>query len=83
MPEYVYDSLEELGIDSKPYRPKVYTVTATVKNPLITRSKAQARGARASGYDSVIYYGADLVRETPEVAVFDPRNVRISKIDVL
>jgi hypothetical protein len=83
LPDYVYDNLEELGIDSKPYRPKVYTVMATVRNPLVTQSQAKARGARASGYDSVIYYGPFLVQDVPEVAVFDPKKVRITKIDVL
>lgn len=81
-PDHIYDSLDELGLDSKTYRPKVYTVKVTVSRPLVTKSKAQARSARQKGYDSVVFYGSDLVLGVPEVAVYDPRNVRIQKIEV-
>lgn len=83
MPEYVYDTVDELGIDSKRYRPKVYTVTATCKNPLVTASKTEARKARAVGYDCVVFHGADLVDGVPEVAMFDPRLVKIKKVEVV
>lgn len=81
MPEYIYDRLDDLGLNSLKYRPKVYTVTANVKNPLVTASKSEARKAKSKGYDSVIYTGSDLVDEVPEVAVFDPRKVAILKVE--
>jgi len=83
VPGYIYDLLDQVGINSKVYRPKIYTVTVTVSNPLVTKSQAKARKARQQGYDSVFYYGPDLVQGIPEVAVYSPRNVRISKIQVI
>lgn len=83
LPSWVYDTLDRLGIDSKTYRPKVYTVTATVHNPLITNKESEARKAKQKGYDSVIFYGSRLVQGVPEVAVFNPANVRIKSIEVV
>lgn len=82
MPDHVYDSLDKLGLDSKKYRPKVYTVVATAKKVLVTKSKAQARTARKKGYDCVIFFGSDLVDDVPEVAIFNPQHVRITKVQV-
>jgi len=82
-PGYLYDTLDEVGLDSSAYRPKVYTVVATVFNTLITSSKAQAKRAKSRGYDSVIYYGSDLVSGVPEVAVFDPHKVKITHVEVI
>jgi hypothetical protein len=80
-PSYIYNDLDEIGIDSKEYRPKVYTVSVTVKNPLITDSKAKAKSARNKGYDSVVFYGSSLVEDVPEVAVFSPNDVKIQKVE--
>lgn len=82
-PDYVYDNLDALGLDSKTYRPKVYTVAVTVSNPLVTKSTSQARKARSKGYDSVFFYGTNLVQGVPEIAVFNPRNVKVRKIEVV
>lgn len=82
VPDWVYKNLDEIGLDSKLWRPKIYTVEVTVKNPLVTASKAQARTARTKGYDSVIYFGPSLVDDVPEFAVFDPRNVKIKHVEV-
>ena len=82
-PEWAYDILDRLGIDSKTYRPKVYTVAVTCHNPLVTANKAQARAARRKGYDCVVFYGSDLVENVPEVAVYDPSAVRVSRIEVV
>jgi hypothetical protein len=82
-PSWLYDELDELGLNSKVYRPKIYTVVARVSNTLVTASKSQATGARSKGYDSVIYHGSDLVGGSPEVAIFDPKNVRITKIEIV
>jgi hypothetical protein len=81
--DYIYNSLDEIGLDSKTYRPKVYTVVVTVNNPLVTKSKSAARKARSKGYDSVFFYGADLVQGVPEVAVYSPRHVKVRKIEVV
>jgi hypothetical protein len=82
-PDYGYGQLDEVGLDSKTYRPKVYTVVATCSNPLVTKSKSAARNARSKGYDSVFFYGADLVQGVPEVAVYSSRNVKVRKIEVV
>lgn len=82
LPEYMYKNLDEIGLDSTVYRPKIYTVTVRVENPLITTSKAQARNARSKGYDSVVYYGSDLVDGVPEVAVFRTSDVKIVRVEV-
>lgn len=83
MPDYVYGNLDEVGLDSATYRPKVYTVSVTAKNTLVTASKSQARGARQKGYDCVVFYGADLVGGVPEVAVFDPSQVKVTHVEVV
>ena len=82
-PDWVYDELDQIGIDSGKYRPKVYTVVVTVKKPLITSSKAQAKSAHQKGYDSVVFYGSDLVAGVPEVAVFDPGDVKIRHVEAV
>ncbi|NIT77334.1 MAG: hypothetical protein GWN58_23045 [Anaerolineae bacterium] len=82
LPDYVYDDLDKVGLNSKKYRPKVYTVTAKAQKVLVTKSKAKAKTARQKGYDAVIFYGSDLVDNVPEVAIFDPKNVRITKVQV-
>lgn len=82
MPDWVYDDLDDLGVDSSLYRPKVYTVTVQVDNVLVTARKASARAARRKGYDAVVFHGQGLVDGVPEVAVFDPNKVRIKKMTV-
>lgn len=81
-PEWLYGHLDEVGLDSTKYRPKVLSVTVTVNNPLVTTSKADARKAPAKGYDSVIYHGSDLVGGVPEVAIYDARKARITHVEV-
>jgi hypothetical protein len=83
LPSYAYDMLDEIGVDSSIYRPKVYTVEVTVDKPLVTANKNAAKNAQKKGYDSVVYYGPGIVSSTPEVAVFDPRKVRIKKVEVV
>ncbi len=81
VPEYTYKMLDELGLESFKYRPKVYTVTVTASNPLITTSKSQARSARSKGYDCVVYHGADLVSGVPEVVVYKPSDAKITHVE--
>lgn len=83
MPSWTYDLLDQLRIDSKKYRPKVYTVSVTVSNPLVTASKSAARSAKSKGYDCVVFYGADLVGgHVPEVAVYNPHDVHVTHVEV-
>lgn len=82
-PAWLYDLLDEVGLDSAQYRPKVYTVAVVVNKPLVTMSSAQARRARSKGYDSVVFFGSHLVDGVPEVAVFSSRNVRVLKVEVV
>jgi hypothetical protein len=81
-PDWLYDDLDRVGLDSVKYRPKVLTVVVRVDNPLVTASKAEARKAPSKGYDSVVYYGPDLVGGVPEVAVYDARKARITNVEV-
>lgn len=82
-PHWLYDELEEIGLDSTAYRPKVYTVRASCRRPLVTASKGAARRARERGFDAVVYHGADLVDDVPEVAVFDPARAVVTGVEVL
>jgi len=82
MPDHVYGLLDELGLDSTVYRPKVYTVVVTASKTLVTPSKAQARSARSKGYECVVYYGSSLVDGEPEVAIFDSSHARITNVEV-
>jgi hypothetical protein len=82
-PEWLYDLLDEVGLDSGPYRPKVYTVAVRVQKPLVTASQTQARKAKTQGYDSVVFFGSSLVDGVPEVAVFSPKDTHILKAEVL
>ena len=82
LPGYVYDTLDAVGLDSKTYRPKVYTVVVNVDNTLVTSSKSQAKKAR-SKYDCVVFHGSGIVNGVPEVAVFNPRHVKVRRIEVV
>lgn len=82
MPGYAYDSLDEVGLDSFDYRPKVYTVRLSgCERVLVTKKKPEARSARARGYDAVVFCGSDLVGGVPEVAVFDPSKAKVLKVE--
>lgn len=80
-PDYLFSDLETLGVDIFKYQPKIYTVVAKAQNVLVTESKAKARKARSKGFDAVIYDGNDLVSGVPEVAIFNPKQVKILKVE--
>ena len=80
-PPWLYDRLDEVGLDSTKYRPKVLTVVVRVTNPLVTASKSEARKAQSKGYDAVVYYGSDLVGGVAEVAVYDARKAKITHVE--
>lgn len=83
-PAYIFDDMDAVGLDSSAYRPKVYTVSVSgLDRVLVTKSKSEAGKARSQGYDAVVFCGADLVDGVPEVAVFDPSKVRVTKVEVL
>jgi superoxide dismutase len=83
-PEYILNDLDNVGLDSSEYRPKIYTVSVSgLERVLVTKSKSEAEKARARGYDAVVFCGADLVDGAPEVVVFDPSKVRVVKAEVV
>lgn len=81
MPSYMYENAADVGLDPKDYCPKVYTVVVTAENPLVTKNLSQAARARAKGFDCVVYWGKHAVSNVPEVAVFDPGQIKIVKIE--
>jgi len=81
-PDWLYDDLDKMGLDSTKYRPKVLTVVVRVSNPLVTASKTEARKAPSKGYDSVVYYGSDLVGGEAEVAIYDASKAKITHVEV-
>jgi hypothetical protein len=83
LPEFMYKNLDEIGLDSEVYRPKVYKVSVQADNVLVTANSGAARGARGKGYYCVIFYGSDLVDGVPEVAVFSPKNARVMGYEVV
>ena len=84
VPWYVYDYIDQLGVDSKAYRPKVYTLLVSgVRNVLVTDSQERGRGARAQGYDAIVYTGRDVEDGVPEVVVLDPSKVRVVKVEAV
>lgn len=84
VPWYVYDYLDQLGVDSKVYRPKVYTLLVSgVRNVLVTGDSDVGRRARAQGHDAVVYTGSDVEDGVPEVVVFDPSKVRVVDVEAV
>lgn len=84
VPWYVYDYLDQLGVDSKVYRPKVYTLLVSgVRNVLVTGDGDVGRRARAQGHDAVVYTGQDVEDGVPEVVVFDPSRVRVVDVEAV
>lgn len=81
-PEYIFDAIDTIGLDSTLYRPKVYTVIVQTERVLVTASKTEAVNAKRN-YDAVIFHGSDLVQGVPEVVVFNPDHVRVVKYDVV
>jgi len=80
-PDWLYASLDELGLDSSRYRPKVYKVSAHGTRVLVTSNQEEARRAFANGYDAFVFTGEDLVGGVPEVAVIDGNQVEILDIE--
>jgi len=83
-PDHVFTDMESVGLDADVYRPKVYTVVVSgLDRVLVTKSKPAAARAQKQGYDAVVFCGADLVGDVPEVVVFDPSRVRVTKVEVV
>lgn len=79
MPDDTYDALDRVGLNSRTYRPKVYTVAVTCHNAGLIVNPSQAKRARQQGHDCVVYDGEAGI----EVIVFDPKRIRIQKVDVV
>jgi len=83
-PEWLFDNLDSVGLNSSEYRPKVYTVEVSgLGRVLVTKSKVEAGKAKADGYDAVVFCGGDLVGGVPEVVVFDPAKAKVLKVDIM
>lgn len=82
-PDWLYNDLDTIGVDSSVYRPKVYSVKLHLDNVLVTDSSDEAERAQRMGFDGVVFCGANLVNDKPEIAVFDTRNIDIVKVEVL
>ena len=84
MPDWVYDLIDDIGLDSFPYRPKIYTVSVTVSKTLVTDNKNEAKKAFSNGYECFVYYGSsgDLVRGVPEIALPDGRSIHIKNVEL-
>ena len=80
MPDYVYDFIDQLGLDSTVYKPKVYVLLAKANKVLITDNMGKAKKAPSQGYDGIVYFGSAAVDGTPEVAVHDPKNIKILRV---
>jgi len=80
MPDYIYDFIDDLGLDSTVYKPKVYVVVGKATKVLITDNMSEAKRAPTQGYDGVIYFGSATVRGVPEVAIHNPKNIRILRV---
>jgi len=80
MPDYIYDFIDDLGLDSTVYKPKVYVVVGKANKVLITDNMSEAKRAPTQGYDGVIYFGSATVRGVPEVAIHNPKNIRILRV---
>ena len=84
VPSYIFDTIQQVGLNPEAYQPKVYTVLVSgLEKVLVTKSRSAAKKAHANGYDAVIFCGMDLVGNVPEVAVFDPGRVRILRREVV
>lgn len=82
--ESVAIGLEEIGINADSIRPKILTCIVKADNVKLVRDLKEAKSARRDGYDAIIWYGGEhLVNNEPEVVIFNPRNIRISKVDVI
>jgi hypothetical protein len=82
MQPWVYDAVDRIGLDSAAYRPKVYTVEVTAREPAVAWSMEEARGALDRGHDCLVYLGPKRVGDVPEVALRDPARVRVVRVDL-
>lgn len=80
IPDYIYDFIDDLGLNSTVYKPKVYVVLGKANRVLITDDMGEAKRAPAQGYDGVVYFGSATVRGVPEVAIHNPKNIRILRV---
>lgn len=81
VPDYIFETLEEWGIDTTPYKPKVYVCLCRASNVLVTNNMSEAKRAPKQGYDGVVYHGSQLVGGVPEVAIHNSKNIKILRVD--
>lgn len=81
-PDWLFDELDSLGVDSTKYKPKVYKVSTQASHVLVTGDKEEAKRAFSLGYDAFVFMGEDLVDGVPEVAIRDGSQVNILDVEV-
>lgn len=82
--EGVGDLLRNIGIDPTPILPKVLTCIVRADNVKLVHDIGEAKVAQGEGYDAIVWAGGgDLVNGDPEVVVYDARNIRVTKIEII
>lgn len=81
-PDWLFDTLSSLDVDSTKYKPKVYKVSTQASHVLVTADKDEAKRAFSLGYDAFVFSGEDLVDGVPEVAIRDGSQVNILDVEV-
>ena len=82
---YIAEDLESLGINADSLRPKVLTCVVRANNVKLVKDLKEAKSARREGYDAMVWVGGGNthVGDEPEVVIFDPKNIRVVKKEVL
>lgn len=81
MPYYMYELVEEIGLDKLKYYPKIYTVKLQSPKVVVASNKKEVDKAKKDKQDAVVYTGKDMVDDIPEIAVFDANIIKILKVE--
>lgn len=82
---YIAEDLESMGINADSLRPKVLTCVVRANNVKLVKDLKEAKSAKREGYDAILWVGGGEthVGDEPEVVIFDPKNIRVVKKEVL
>jgi hypothetical protein len=82
--EEIASLLEEIGINGDSLRPKIYTCKVRAENVKLVKDLVEAKRAWREGYDAIVWAGGDhLIEEEPEVVIYNPKNIHITKVEVI
>lgn len=81
----IAEDLESMGINADSLRPKVLTCVVRANNVKLVKDLKEAKSSRGEGYDAIVWVGGGSthVGDESEVVIFDPKNIRVVKKDVL